>query len=180
MGRGGKDTFVELSSVVTARKCFWENKHIHPLQKKSENRILFPLLNLLFVSKKSHPYIGHLEFILSTSWTARRETKKKKKNAWDRKEECGRAWELQCRGAHQSILWLVLKQASTVGPLEYEQISPAIKLPIRGWLPEKKCVGLELQPKASAGPLSALHAFWLAVLFSDLCPYPVCCYRSFQ
>lgn len=48
-------------------------------------------------------------------------------------------------------------------------MSPAITLPIRGWLPEKKRVGLRLQPEALAGSVSAPAWF----LTSSTVPRPL-------
>lgn len=100
---------------------------------------------------KSPPPHRSLGIHLSTSWTARRG---KKKCLGSEKEECDRAWESQRHGGHQSIAWLLLKQASTVGPLQEQQSSPAIRLPIRAWMLEKKCVGFHPEPGALQGSWS--------------------------
>lgn len=146
-----------------------------PPKQKSESRIFF-LSNLPFVSKNNPPprrSVGiHFVYILDSTV---RQKKKQQKTPGSQKEE----WQgmgIAMSDGHQSIFWLVLKQASTVGPLEQKQISPAIRLPIRNWLPEKNCVGLELQTQGAGRPSVSPARLLTCALLSDLCPYPVYCY----
>lgn len=144
----------------------------------------FSLLICSLFLKKNPPRTGHLEFILSTSWSARRETKKKKKNAWDLKRGMwqGMGTAVSWWPAERILACLkTSKHPWTFGIVANESHCHATYQRLAAW--EKVCgfvataqgVG---RPSVSPRPLSELSGFRYCSVTAA--PGPVYCYSSFQ